>query len=52
MVLTNAMKTLLFIVSLGAMFLLSPLLSLVMLAVGPLLLFTAMLIGRGPRRSR
>ncbi len=33
---------LLFIVSLGAMFWLSPLLSLVMLAVGPALLFTAM----------
>ncbi len=33
---------LLFVVSLGAMFWLSPLLSLVMLAVGPALLFTAM----------
>jgi ATP-binding cassette subfamily B protein len=35
-------NVLLFIVSLGAMFLLSPLLSLVMLAVAPLLLVTAM----------
>jgi ATP-binding cassette, subfamily B, bacterial len=33
---------LLFVVSLGAMFILSPLLALVMLAVGPALLFTAM----------
>ena len=35
-------NVLLFIVSLGAMFILSPLLSLVMLAVAPALLFTAM----------